>query len=347
MNERITLDRIAYRNFKVLRHADLPLGPFTLIVGANGSGKSTALEPLEYFQRGFPTRGEVVSVKAATTDDVAVGFFCARHLGETRQEQLVALWPGASPRDADSTPRLQGVSPERGNDHGVIERLKPFLERARVYDFHPEAMARPVTLTPGCELARDGGGLAGVLDRLRDQAPERFAALQDELHRWLPEFDAVLFDVPEQGKRSVVLRTSHGGGKIAAPNLSHGTLFALGILALAYEPKPPTVIAFEDPDRGMHPRLLERVQEALYRLAYPQRFDEDREPVQVIATTHSPYFLDLFREHPEEIVIAEKRADEAVFERLSERADIEEILQGAPLGDIWYSGVLGGVPAEP
>jgi hypothetical protein len=69
--------------------------------------------------------------------------------------------------------------------------------------------------------------------------------------------------------------------------------------------------------------------------------------VQVIVTTHSPYFLDLFKDHPEEIVIAERVDSEARFERLSDRADIQDILADSPLGDVWYSGVLGGVPAKP
>ena len=67
--------------------------------------------------------------------------------------------------------------------------------------------------------------------------------------------------------------------------------------------------------------------------------------MQVIATTHNPYFLDLFREHPEEIVIAEKVGLDAKFSRLSDRTDLEEILGDAPLSEVWYSGVLGGVPA--
>ena len=62
-------------------------------------------------------------------------------------------------------------------------------------------------------------------------------------------------------------------------------------------------------------------------MAYPENYGENREPVQVIATTHSPYLLDLYKDHPEEIVIAHKQGADATFERLSDRADINEILQ--------------------
>jgi hypothetical protein len=81
-------------------------------------------------------------------------------------------------------------------------------------------------------------------------------------------------------------------------------------------------------------------------LAYPQEFGESREPVQVIATTHSPYFLDLFRDRPEEIVIAEKTDDGARFVKLTDLPNIDEILRDSHLGEVWYSGILGGVPAN-
>jgi AAA15 family ATPase/GTPase len=84
----------------------------------------------------------------------------------------------------------------------------------------------------------------------------------------------------------------------------------------------------------------------MYRLAYPESVGEKRQPAQVIATTHSPYMLDLFRDHADEIVIAQKAQGNVKFERLSDRLDLDEILQDTHLGDAWYSGILGGVPAD-
>ena len=115
----------------------------------------------------------------------------------------------------------------------------------------------------------------------------------------------------------------------------------------AFDPALPSVLCIEEIDRGVHPRMLREVRDALYRLSHPRSFGLERAPVQVIATTHSPYLLDLFREHPEEIVIAQKHGQASRFERLSDRADLAELLQEGSLGDIWYSGILGGVPDEP
>jgi predicted ATPase len=96
----------------------------------------------------------------------------------------------------------------------------------------------------------------------------------------------------------------------------------------------------------MHPRSLRELRDTLYRLSYPRDEGLERAPVQVITTTHSPYLLDQFREHPEEVILASKQGRAATFERLSDRADIMELMKEAHLGDLWYSGILGGVPGE-
>lgn len=319
---------VQFRNFKVLRDTTLPLGRFTLLVGPNGSGKSTAMQALQAVAdpERFPFH-RIVTAGLQPSDTVAV--------------EVILRW--GAPYDGTTTIT-------RWERHSRAQRTKgtqPSWDGIRIYALHANRIASATRLRPSMVLQEDGAHLAGVLDRLRDRAPERFEALNDELARWFPEFDRILFDTPAEGTRAFLVRMRHGHHAIPAEDLSQGTLLALAILTLAYIPDLPPMIGFEEPDRGMHPRLLRDVQDALYRLSYPENFGETRAPVQVLATTHSPYFLDLFKDHPEEIVIAHKHTQEARFERLSDRPDIDEILADAPLGEVWYSGILGGVPVEP
>ena len=106
------------------------------------------------------------------------------------------------------------------------------------------------------------------------------------------------------------------------------------------------MVCLEEADRGIHPRLLRAVRDALYRLGYPAESGRQRAAVQIVATTQSPYFLDLFRDHPEEVVIASKKGRSATFARLSDLPNAREIIAGSSLGDLWFSGILGGVPEE-
>jgi predicted ATPase len=327
-------ESIKFENFKALRDTTLPLSPFTLIVGPNGSGKSTALNAFSFLHN--PAQPQ---------------FFQTSSVGLPVQSKvtLVAKWKEEgndflvrAERQSDGSSNGPNFQPSDGRP---ADKPHKALDRSKVYSLDPIAIAAPVQLYPDMELASTGANLAGVLDRLRDKSPERFEALNEQLGLWIPEFNRILFETPQPGQRSIALRTREGNHIIKASNLSQGTLIALALLTLAYLSDPPSIVCLEEPDRGLHPRLLRDVRDALYRLAYPEGSKEKREPVQVIATTHNPYFLDLFREHPEEIVIAEKVGLEAKFSRLSDRTDLEEILGDAPLSEVWYSGVLGGVPA--
>lgn len=334
---------VQFRNFKVLRDTTLPLGRFTLIVGPNGSGKSTVLQALQaaanprqwQFQR-------VATAGLQPTNDAAIVEVVLQWGAPYEGVMTTARW-----YPNESVPSLSHSDSRGARPPGEAEQsLNAKLAGIRIYSLDARAIAAPVQLQPNVELDQHGGYLAGVLDRLRDCEPERFEALSEELGRWLPEFDRILFNVPNLGQRAFLLRMREGRHVIPATDLSQGTLLALTMLTLAYLPDPPPIVCLEEPDRGIHPRLLRDVRDALYRLSYPESFGEKREPVQVVATTHSPYFLDLYRDHPEEIVIAHRIGQDVRFERLSDRPDIEEILGEATLGEVWYSGILGGVPSE-
>jgi predicted ATPase len=345
------IEAVEFRNFKVLRHTRLPLSRFTLLVGPNGSGKSTVLQAFQV----ITGRIKLPFYRLVTIDK--------RVVGRETEVEIVLHW--GSPY-AGKVTKARLFSDSEISDDAVMLPLRylntftdenvsktdqwslsAILYGIRIYTLNASSILTPVMLEPSMELGPDGGQLAGVLDRLRDHEPERFEALNKELGRWLPEYDRVLFDTPKLGQRAFLLRTRQGHHKIHAEDLSQGTLLALALLTLVYLPDPPSMVCLEEPDRGLHPRLLRDVQDALYRLSYPESTGEARRPVQVLATTHSPYFLDLYRDHPEEVVIASRIGQEARFERLSDHPNLGEILGDAPLSEVWYSGILGGVPAEP
>jgi len=244
--------------------------------------------------------------------------------------------------------------PSESGDHGRDEEgeilpLWKALKSFRLYSFDAKSIAQPVGIDMKPELRHDGFGLANVLDDLSDQEPERWDALNSELQQWLPEFDHITFERSSGSHKIFQLRTAKGHFKYSASDLSQGTLFAVALLTLAYMKSPPAIVCLEEPEHGIHPRLLQNIRDAMYRLAYPKEFGANRDAVQVIATTHSPYLLDLYKDHPEEVVIAHKDDQGAHFARLADKPNITEILEGggAPLGDIWFSGILGGVPSSP
>ncbi|HEY0380432.1 MAG TPA: ATP-binding protein [Pyrinomonadaceae bacterium] len=338
---------VHFKNFKALRDATLPLSRFTLIVGPNGSGKSTAMQALLMAGRPNQYRDakQFLSADLNQLEKVQVNIEIVWELGAlqfTSMSGWLLRLNLASPQGPTYKDKFDRTLDDHNIEHNLHNRLMSF----RVFAFEADALSTPIVLSPGLELQSNGLNLAGVLDNLRDSEPERFDELNKELGRWLPEFDRILFETPAQGQRSLMLRTRQGQHWIRATNLSHGTLYALAFLTLSYLPNPPSIVCFEEPERGIHPRLFREIRDAMYRLCYPEDFADKRQPVQVIATTHSPYLLDLYKEHPEEIVISNKDSDGVHFERLAEKPNIEDFLQDAPLGEVWYSGILGGVPTS-
>ena len=145
----------------------------------------------------------------------------------------------------------RGFTIEFSNQEGHdTNRILAQLASFRLFQFDPDLIAQPCRLEPTPELNEDGSNLAVVLDGLRDSHPERFDALNQELGRWLPEFDRILFETPSTGVRAFLpIRTRVGRHPIRATHLSQGTLIALAFLTIAYLPQPPAIVCFEEPER--------------------------------------------------------------------------------------------------
>lgn len=348
------IESIEFKNFKALRDTTLPLAPFTLLLGPNGSGKSSVLQALQLIVP-MATQGlaDFVGEKAVgnanhaqlmskVTEDRTASIQIDVRL-RYRDQRFVArfqIHPDGRATRVFETERGKAVETSIGTP------VMSWLSRLRIFALDSSAIAvpSPVNSQP---LQASGQGLAAVLDDLKDNHPERWDSLLAEMRRWLPEYDYIQFDKPDQGQKVLVLRTRKGGHRIEAKDLSHGTLVALALLTLAYLPNPPSIIGLEEIDRGLHPRLLRHLQDALYRLSYPESCGEKRPAIQVIATTHSPYLLDLYRDHPEEVVLAQKEGLEVTMRRLSDVEHLGDILGESPLSEVWYSGVLGGVAVKP
>jgi predicted ATPase len=375
------IEAMEFTNFKALRKTTLPLAPFTLLLGPNGSGKTSVLQALQGIaalaatqlraeqakvkdlqalqgiaalatqaglaatQAGLPLHAHLnwASCRSITAEDRTAPIEIKLRLRRDEQS-IIAVFHWQWDLAPLTFNHANGTNLPPGD--AQVKVLLEWLGRMQVYALDFSAIAQPAQVNAG-PLQRNGAGLAAVLDDLKDNYPDRWELLLAEMRRWLPEYDHILFDKPQAGSKAIVLRTKKGGHRIPASALSQGTLVALALLTLAYLPNPPSLMGLEEIDRGLHPRLLRHLQDALYRLSYPENYGELRPPTQVIATTHSPYLLDLYREHPEEIVLAQKEGLEVQMKRLADIEHYDEILGDAPLGEVWYSGILGGVSVKP
>jgi len=334
------ISAVHFKNFKALRAAAVRLEPFNLFIGPSGSGKTSLIEALLQLRH---LAGQAVA--HGPTDKLAFlsGPQIEFHFHAPFQNVRVTLGCDA---DELSCHRLRVDHPLGLAGEGQWAELRTQLQGIRAYLLDHHAMGAPALRSTGNELAVNASNLAAVLAQRAQQAPVAFAHLVADFCRIMPEFSGLDFGAVSEGQVELRVALRESAERLTGANLSQGTLYLLAILTLAHDPQPPTLLCLEEADRGVHPRLLREIRDALYRLSYPVATETTRSVVQVIATTHSPYLLDLFRDHPSEIVLAHKQGNAATFERLTERPDILELIQETNLGDLWYSGILGGIPGD-
>lgn len=129
-----------------------------------------------------------------------------------------------------------------------------------------------------------GEELAAFLNTLKALEPRQFLAVEKALHAILPSIDGIEIEVNELGE--VELRLREAGMLVPARVLSEGTLRILGLLALTGVKEAPSLIGFEEPENGVHPRRITLIAELL-------KTRSSFGSTQYIVTTHSPLLPDV------------------------------------------------------
>jgi len=160
------IESVEFKNFKVLRDATLPLSQVTLIVGPNGSGKTTAIDGLRAAAHPHSAFSELQSAgHHAGSDEPSV------RLRWSEQFENAITTVKLDPGYAIFHRQRDGHSPLAPQ---MEPKINAHLNALRRYCLDAPAIAQPVILHPRLELTEQGGNLGGVLDQLRDQDQERF-----------------------------------------------------------------------------------------------------------------------------------------------------------------------------
>ncbi len=210
--------------------------------------------------------------------------------------------------------------------------LQEEYERIRLYQnwsFGPAAALRRGQSTHGpSDFLKDGAeNLALVLSHFRGQAKRQLVEALHEL------FDGIVdVSCPVTGGTVALFLEERGGRQIPATLLSDGTLRYLSLLAILLHPAPPSLIALEEPELGLHPDVVAATAKLLVQAS---------ERTQIVVTTHSRMLVDALTDHPSSVVVCEKENGESRFERL-DGAELKAWLDKYSLGELWSSGELGG-----
>jgi predicted ATPase len=166
-----------------------------------------------------------------------------------------------------------------------------------------------------------GEELAAFLNTLKALDERQFRAVEKALHTIMPNVQGIGVEVTKLGEVELTLKEN--GIPVPARILSEGTLRILGLLSLAGAKEQPSLVGFEEPENGIHPRRIQLIAELL-------RTRASSGETQYIVTTHSPLLPDLV---PDESLFVCKRVEgETRIEpfsswgTLAKRADVERAL---------------------
>jgi predicted ATPase len=200
------------------------------------------------------------------------------------------------------------------------------------FDTGPKAPVRQSAVSRyEARVAWDAENLVHVLHTLysenRDFKRDFDLAMQAAFDK---EFEELTF--PPVASNRIELRVRWRNLRNARPSvdLSDGTLRFMHLITILADPNPPPLIAIDEPETGLHPRMLPLVAE--YAASAALR-------TQVILTTHSAEFLDAFRDNPPTTTVAELVNGETKL-RVLPREELDYWLKEYTLGDIYRSGQL-------
>ena len=169
-----------------------------------------------------------------------------------------------------------------GAEYSAVAQCRQELERWRVYYLDPRTAMR--TARPPAEVSDIGllgEDLAPFLYRLQVQEPSLFGQVKRTLRSIIPSVEDLKVELDERrGLLDVGIRQD---GKLFSSRIvSEGTLRIIALCAIATNPWSGSLVAFEEPENGVHPKRIELVAKLINSMATEAR--------QVVVTSHSPLF---------------------------------------------------------
>lgn len=232
---------------------------------------------------------------------------------------------------------LPKLDPEEGGEQ--VQELADLFAGFRVFDIDVAGARLPSREGYSHTLAADASNLASFLAYIHEEHPDRFQALRNDARMFIPGLERLEF-VPVGGAtEGMVLNLIERGlsDSTTLAEASYGSVRALALLALLYDPSPPRLTCIEEIDHGLHPHILDRLVDLLR---------EASSRTQFLIATHSPALVN--RLSPDELIVCERGEDAAsripAIEPQVVREMEQELHGEVGLGELWFTGALGGVP---
>lgn len=315
---------IHLENFKSFKDATLELGSFSVLVGANASGKSNLFDAFRFLDgliQGYSI-GEIIGGKKISegrdwegirggtrgvTWNKAPGFIIRSVLFDMNKpdetfihEIEVDVSSSIIDPSIKREPMIKNGEPFKKYYHAEpnisllhwmrlsnelrLENPEYTLILDRLYFYNLLPNYMRNKSSSSKSLNHDGGNISAVLYKLCTNERKK-----NDIKSWLQELtpmDAVdiEFYTDDPTGKVLLMLKEKSGSLTSAYSASDGTLRFLGFLAALLDAEEESVLFFEEIENGIHPSRLHLLVQLIEQTVKQRN-------IQVIATTHSPLLL--------------------------------------------------------
>jgi predicted ATPase len=360
------LTNIAIEGFKSIKNQTIPLSNITIVIGANGAGKSNFMSFFKMLnfmltgglQRFIGKEGGAQSLlyygpKNTRNLTASLSMEIDGHkdvyefsLVKAVQDTLVfseeaAIFDGHK-WEFGSGQKESLLSAERDNRNWV---LKDFFSGCRFFQFHDTSDTAHIRNNSYIEhnkyLYSDAGNLSAYLYMLKNKSDDYrkdYDRIVEKIRYVMPQFGDFALEPQEVNLANILLNWYDATGEyLFGPHqISDGALRFMAFATLLLQPpeRLPKIIIIDEPELGLHPQAIDLLGGMI--LAAGRH-------TQIIAATQSPRLLDSFG--CENVIVAERdnAGNCSVFKRL-DISGLSQWLDEYSLSQLWEKNVLGGQP---
>jgi predicted ATPase len=194
--------------------------------------------------------------------------------------------------------------------HPHMVAFREELRRWRFYYLEPTLMREEVPIRDVESLDPQGHQIAAFFNSVHVANPRQMEAFGKSLSAVVPMLSGIEVEQTPEGR--VRLFALERDMPVSARLMSEGSLRVLGLLAITNPREPVSVVGYEEPENGIHPRRLALVAELLSGVAKRRR-------TQLLINTHSPLLPDYFIQDPAAEILRAHRdpSGMTVFERFA------------------------------
>jgi len=339
----LPLQSFRLRHFKAVRDSGVvEFTPLTVFIANNGSGKSSLIEGLETFQSivlhvldgaFLPWRGFEHVWNQAVPHQLRED-----QIGKLERQNPMAFeiegrWKDASYRGAveistdlndgnqivftkeDVIPLVGSMPAGEPTSELQSPLWHDLVHGWQFLSLEPHLMLDPKPQTRtgrDIRLVQDGSNIAQYLQSIADKEPTVLEGIAETLKVVLPFATDLRPAITKELQRNVYLRLHERGieDPLVGWLLSQGTLRIVALLAVLRHPTPPSVVFIEELENGLDPRTVHLLVEEIRSFL--------QSGGQIVATTHSPYLLDLL-DLSHIVVVERSKSGAPTFTRPSRR----------------------------